>query len=53
VPTPQGREELILILGRTVFGSPVFADESKTENVSGIPPELIELLKEIVRRERQ
>ena len=50
IPTDEGREELILYAGRTVFGPPVFADDSKIENVSGIPTELIELLKEIVHR---
>lgn len=51
IPTPEGRKDLILFAGRTVFGAPVFADESKTGNVSGIPPELLELFKEVVRRE--
>lgn len=53
IPTEQGREELVLYAGRTIFGPPVFADESKTENVSGIPPELFELLKEIVRKQEK
>ncbi len=51
IPTPEGRKDLILFAGRTVFGPPVFADESKTGNVSGIPPELLELFKDVVRRE--
>lgn len=51
IPSAEGREQLILHLGQTVFGPPVFADESKTENVSGIPPGLIELLKEVVKRD--
>ncbi|QZH60497.1 hypothetical protein K1X22_01305 [Mycolicibacterium farcinogenes] len=51
-PSDRGREELILTLGHTVFGPPAFADDSKTEHISAIPPEIIDLMKEIVRRER-
>jgi hypothetical protein len=52
LPTANAREELILTLGRTVFGPPVFADDSKTESVSSIPPDVIDLLKEIVRNRK-
>lgn len=51
ISNDQAREELILYLGRTVFGPPIFADDSKTETVSAVPPELVDLLREFVRKQ--
>ncbi|OHU53482.1 hypothetical protein [Mycobacteroides chelonae] len=44
------RERLILELSHGVFTKPIFGDEGKVEHVSPIPPDLINLLKEIAAK---
>ncbi|MBN7450307.1 hypothetical protein [Mycobacteroides abscessus] len=46
----DARERLILELSHGVFSRPVFGDEGKIEHVSPIPPDLINLLKEIAAK---
>jgi hypothetical protein len=48
--TPENRDELILDLGRNVFGPPNFGEDSKGEHYSPLPPDLVEALKEIAAR---
>ncbi|ANN98184.1 hypothetical protein BAB74_05080 [Mycobacteroides abscessus] len=44
------RERLILELSHGVFTKPIFGDEGKIEHISPIPPDLINLLKEIATK---
>ncbi|MEX3755131.1 hypothetical protein [Mycobacteroides abscessus] len=44
------REKLILELSHGVFTKPIFGDEGKTEHVSPLPPDLVNLLKDIAAK---
>ncbi|WP_395307325.1 hypothetical protein V4U86_18085 [Mycobacterium sp. AMU20-3851] len=47
----DGREQLILGMGASVFASPVLgSDDARSEHISAVPPDLIEALKAIVER---
>jgi len=50
IPSVAAQEELILGLGRSVFSTPTFADDPKTEHVSAIPTEVVEALKAIAEK---
>lgn len=49
---PEAQEELILGLGHSVFTTPTFSDDPKTEHVSAIPTEVVDALKVLAERLR-
>lgn len=44
------REQLIQSLGQSVFTSPAFSDDPRTEQISAIPADLVEALKALVEK---
>lgn len=46
----DNKDALFLQLGHNVFGSPLLGDESKSEHYSAIPPEVVELLKDVAAK---
>lgn len=46
----EPREQLILSLGQSVFASPAFSDDPRTEHISAIPADLVDALKALVEK---
>lgn len=48
--SPQNRDKLILELGRNIFSTPTYGDDAKGDQLSAVPVEILDTLKEIVQR---
>jgi hypothetical protein len=50
LPSDTARESLIMNLGSNVFSAPSWGEDTKVEHISWVPPELLDLLKDIAAK---
>ncbi len=48
--SPENRDKLILEVGRSIFSTPTYGDDTKGDQLSAVPVEILDALKEIAQK---